>query len=201
MAVTVVAGESPTNRGFTGYVGQFDGYEGLTCNLMEWLKSSSSGKFIEDDKSVSLTNTNPSARAMLERVHGWVYEKNITSFDAMFYQESQALVKWQSRNALFMRNWPYAVSVTNAVQEFPEYGLARLPGITANQSGAATIGGWHLGVSKYSPNVEAAVRVLQFLTSPEVQKARAIRQGVLPTHKSLYDGTYLDQTLPFREQG
>ncbi|KAJ3266689.1 hypothetical protein HK104_006077, partial [Borealophlyctis nickersoniae] len=184
-ATTVLAGETKTNRGFTGYVAQFEAYEGLTCNLMEWLHGSGGGGLIDTDKRVTLDN--PNARAMLQRVWGWTNVKNITTFTALFHREEQALAKWMDGNALFMRNWPYAASVTNTSPLLKSaYGMARLPGVTANLSGGATVGGWHLGVSKYSPNVEKAVQVLQFLTSREVQKQRVIHQGLVPTHYDLY---------------
>ncbi|KAI8898998.1 hypothetical protein BC833DRAFT_657344, partial [Globomyces pollinis-pini] len=44
------------NRELTGYVSQFNSYEGLTCNVMEWIWSNDGGHVIESDRTVTLNN-------------------------------------------------------------------------------------------------------------------------------------------------
>ena len=51
----------------------------------------------------------------------------------------------------------------------------------------ATLGGWHLAVSKYSKNAEAATDLVMYLTSAEEQKRRAVEGSFNPTIQSLYE--------------
>ena len=51
---------------------------------------------------------------------------------------------------------------------------------------AATLGGWNLAVSKYSKNPDAAIKLVRFLSSPEMQKRRAIESSGLPTLQAIY---------------
>jgi len=93
-----------------------------------------------------------------------------------------------------MRNWPNAIQSTEQIFNatgisFP-YGVTRLPGRKIGLS-AATLGGWNLGVSKYSNNPFIAAKVVEFLTGEYSQKQRALKFSLLPTIKKLYDGNYL----------
>ena len=61
---------------------------------------------------------------------------------------------------------------------------------------AATLGGWNVAVSKYSPDPEAAIELALFLSSAEVQKERAINQSNLPTIEALYDDADIAAAQP-----
>jgi trehalose/maltose transport system substrate-binding protein len=61
---------------------------------------------------------------------------------------------------------------------------------------AATLGGWHLAVSKYSPHPREAIEFLRFLTSAGVQKRRAIEASMLPARLALYDDAEIGKKLP-----
>jgi trehalose/maltose transport system substrate-binding protein len=52
---------------------------------------------------------------------------------------------------------------------------------------AATLGGWQLMVSKYSPNQEAAIEFVKYMCSPELEKAYTIDRSHSPTIASVYD--------------
>ena len=70
-ARTVQAAERAAgNRDFWGFVWQGDDYEGLTVNALEWFASSSGGRLIELDGTISVANGN-AARA-LERARSWI---------------------------------------------------------------------------------------------------------------------------------
>lgn len=115
--------------------------------------------------------------------------------------------------SIFMRNWPFCIKsikdawVNNTRWEFDFSGP---PGRHANQT-ASTLGGkyllrrkhsiknsmaycgticigWHLAISKQTKDAAAAAKVLEWLTSAEIQKVRATAHGVLPSIPSLYQG-------------
>src|SRR5690606_41779727 len=94
---------------------------------------------------------------------------------------------FQAGNAAFMRNWPYAYSLGNA----PDSAIAGLFDVAPlpagdGGSGAGTLGGWQLAVSRYSANPEIAADVALFLASPEGQTFRAIEGSLPPTAAPLY---------------
>lgn len=68
--------------------------------------------------------------------------------------------------------------------------MTRLPGRKSGYS-AATLGGWNIGVSKYSNNPHIAAKVVEFLTGEKTQKERALNFGLLPTINKLYYGTII----------
>jgi trehalose/maltose transport system substrate-binding protein len=172
-------------KGMWGFVFQGNSYEGLTCDALEWVKSSGGGQIIEADGKISINN--PNAAAALERAKGWV--GTISPPGVLTYQEEEARGVWQLGNAVFMRNWPYAYGL-GAAEDSPikgKFDVTTLPAATANDHSAATLGGWNLAVSKYSKNPDAAIRLVRFLSSADEQKRRAIEQTNLPTRIATYD--------------
>jgi trehalose/maltose transport system substrate-binding protein len=168
-----------------GFVWQGNAYEGLTCNALEWVKSFGGGQIVEADGSVSINNEK--AAAALDTVKGWV--GTISPEGVLAYQEEEARGVWQTGNAVFMRNWPYAYSLGNG-DDSPikgKFDVTTLPVGAEGDTSAATLGGWNVAVSKYSKNPEAAIELAKFIASAEVQKARALTRSNLPTIVSLYD--------------
>lgn len=105
------------------------------------------------------------------------------------YQEEEARGLWQTGNAVFMRNWPYAYGLGNGDDSAVKglFGVVPLPTGGGNDSSAATLGGWNVAMSKYSDNQEAAISLALYLAGPEAQKQRALNESNLPTIISLYD--------------
>ena len=106
---------------------------------------------------------------------------------------------FQAGNALFMRNWPYAWGLSQGAGSpvKDKVGTAPLPKGGEDGRHAATLGGWEMAVSKYSPNQEAAIALTLYLTGPEVQKQRAIDLSQLPTLLTLYEDPEVLKTNPF----
>jgi trehalose/maltose transport system substrate-binding protein len=175
------------NANLVGYVGQFNSYEGLTCNVMEWLWSHGGGTILNSNKDVTIVNDR--AKEALNRVRRW-FTNGITPTYARLYDETASLDKWLSGEAIFMRNWPYAISETRSRAVFNRtvgggFGITTLPGLQSNMT-AGTLGGWQLAASRYSQNPRAVSKAMKFLTSESFQKSRAIRTSLLPTRTSLY---------------
>ncbi|HXV26124.1 MAG TPA: ABC transporter substrate-binding protein [Alphaproteobacteria bacterium] len=166
-----------------GYVWQGRAYEGLTCNALEWLASQNGGRIVDENGSVTVAN--PRAAAAIDRAASWV--GSITPPGVLNYAEEDARGIFQSGNAVFMRNWPYAWSLAQG-SDSPvrgKVGVAPLPASGDGQSSAA-LGGWQLAVSRYSTNPEAAASLALYLTGAAEQKRRAIEGSFNPTRQSLY---------------
>ena len=92
-----------------GYVWQGRAYEGLTCDALEWIASYKGGSIVEPDGSISVNN--PEAARALGTAAGWIGD--ISPAGVLSYAEEEARGVFQSGNAVFMRNWPYAWSLAN----------------------------------------------------------------------------------------
>jgi multiple sugar transport system substrate-binding protein len=89
--------------------------------------------------------------------------------------------------AIFLRNWPYALSLFEAA-ESPvrgRVGIAPLPGRTEATAGRGATGGSHLGVSRSTAHPEHAVALARFLTSERAQLAM-LAGTLYPTLIALY---------------
>lgn len=182
------------NAEMWGFVFQGNAYEGLTCDALEWVKSHGGGQIVEADGTISINN--PNAVAALERAKGWV--GSIAPEGVLAYQEEESRGVWQTGNAVFMRNWPYAYSLGNG-DDSPikgKFDVTTLPVGKEGDPSAATLGGWNVAVSKYSRNPEAAIELAKFIASEEVQKARALQRSNLPTIISLYDDADIKAQQP-----
>jgi trehalose/maltose transport system substrate-binding protein len=99
-----------------------------------------------------------------------------------------------------MRNWPYAYlkSLKNDSSIQGRVGVTALPiGEAADARHADMLGGFQLMVRKASKNKSAAVELVKFLTSPEVQRVNAITRGYAPTRPNLYDNLSVLKANPF----
>lgn len=197
-AQTIQDGEKATNPDFWGFVWQGNSYEGLTCNALEWVKSHGGGQIVEADGTVSINNEN--AIAALEQVKGWV--GTISPSGVLAYQEEEARGVWQTGNAAFMRNWPYAYGLGNGDDSAVKglFAVTTLPVGKEGDPSAATLGGWNVAVSKYSTKQEAAISLAMYLAGPEAQKQRAIAESNLPTIVSLYDDADIAAAQPIIPQ-
>jgi trehalose/maltose transport system substrate-binding protein len=114
------------------------------------------------------------------------------------YQEEEARGVWQTGNAVFMRNWPYAYGLGNGDDSAVKglFDVTTLPVGGGNTVSAATLGGWNVAVSKYSTKQEAAISLVMYLAGPEAQKQRAMSEGNLPTIMSLYEDADIAAAQP-----
>lgn len=181
-----------------GFVWQGNAYEGLTCNALEWIKSYGGGQIVEPDGTISVNNEN--AVAALEMAKSWV--GTISPDGVLAYQEEEARGVWQTGNAVFMRNWPYAYTLGNGDDSAVKgkFAVTTLPVGKEGDPSAATLGGWNVAVSKYSTKQEAAISLALYLAGPEAQKQRAIAESNLPTIIALYDDPDIAAAQPIIPQ-
>jgi trehalose/maltose transport system substrate-binding protein len=195
-ATTIMEGEAAANTAFAGFTFQGAAYEGLVCNGLEWQFSNGGGTIIEEDGSVSVNN--PQAIAAFELAKSWV--GTIAPQAVTGYMEEDSRGVWQGGNAALHRNWPYAYSLGAADDSVikGKFDVTTLPmGSGEGASHAATLGGWQAFVSKYSQAQDAAKAFAGYVTSPNLQKARAIERSNLPTIADLYADEEVLAANPF----
>ena len=194
MAETIQAGErAEGNDEFWGFVWQGNAYEGLTTNALEWQVSNGGGSIVSPEGDIEVNNE-PTIAAF-DRAAGWV--DTISPPGIVSYQEEDARGVWHAGNAAFMRNWPYAyVSSQESEAIGGNFDVAPVPAGDAGR-GAATLGGWHIGVSRYSENPAAAAAFAAYMTSAENQKHYSIDTSSPPAVLDLYADPDIQAAMPF----
>jgi trehalose/maltose transport system substrate-binding protein len=183
------------NDRISGFVFQAKAYEGLTCDALEWVDSFGGGTIVADDGTITINNED--AVAALDLAATWIGD--IAPEGVLNYAEEEARGVFQSGNAVFMRNWPYAWALANAEDSAIKgnVGVAQLPKGGEDGKHTGVLGGWQLAVSKYSANAEAAADLVEYLTSYEEQKRRAIKGSYNPTIAELYEDQEVLDANPF----
>ena len=193
MATAIQEGErAEGNEEFWGYVWQGNSYEGLTCNALEWHVSATGQNFLTSEGEINVVNE--SAIAIYEQAASWV--GTISPPGVVSYQETESFGVWQVGNAAFMRNWPYAYTLSQESEDIPAFDVAPLPSGESGE-GASTLGGWHIGVSRYSENPEAAAAFAIYMTSVENQKEFMLDSSNAPAALELYEDADIQAELPF----
>ncbi len=88
-------------------------------------------------------------------------------------------LNWSYAWAHFQGNSPQPTQVKGNV------GVAALPSFGKNATATCT-GGWEWGVNAYGNHKKEAVKLLQFMSSVNVQREMAVKGAYLPVRKSLY---------------
>jgi multiple sugar transport system substrate-binding protein len=192
-AKTILAGERDPH--LVGFSGQFKQYEGLICNMMEYILSN--GGALWDEKRLVSALSQPRAtqavRFVRDRIIGEISQRGVLA-----YEEPESLALFTQGRAVFHRNWPYAWKNANDPEGSKiagKVGMTPLP-VFPGGRGAATLGGWQLGISRFSTKPDLAWRFVAFMTSKEIQKRIALSTGRGPTRAALYEDPELLDKVP-----
>ncbi len=170
-------------QGVYGYIWQGKQYEGLVCNVLEFIWSNG-GNVLSDEKPVLASRMNEEALSFMRDL---IVKYRITPPLVTTAIEEPTRQLFGSGRAVFLRNWPYAWTIFNRTDSTVKgrVGMAELPAFPGHGS-ASTLGGWQLGVNRYSRHPEAAEKFLLFMTSADVQKEMALTVGYKPPRRALY---------------
>lgn len=189
------SGESKKGNTITGFSGQFKQYEGLVCNMLEYIMSNN-GHILNPVTGTPEIARKPAIEAMQfvrDEIIG-----GISSAGVLTYEEPESLALFIQGKAVFHRNWPYAWEVSNNPERskiVDNVAIKRLPHFPGGKS-YSTLGGWQLGISSYSENKDAAWKFVKFLTSERIQKRLALKAGLAPTRKVLYSDEEIIELYP-----
>lgn len=184
----------------TGYSAQFKQYEGLVCNMMEFILSN--GGAFWDERRLQSTVDEPKAKEAVRFVRDQIVHL-ISNRGILAYEEPESLSLFTEGKAIFHRNWPYAWEVANDPKQSKiagKVGMMPLPAFPGHNS-AATLGGWQLGISRFSRHPDLAWQFVQFMASRESQKKITLGTGRGPALKALYnDSEILKKNPQFKTQ-
>lgn len=175
-------------EGIAPFVGQGAQYEGMVVNYLEYLWSAG-GDLFDADGSEVVFGTGDAALTALE----FMQESLDSGFYAPGYNtmmEEEARNEFQSGNAVFMRNWPYAhpLVADEAESEVADrFDVVPMPTFTG-QDTISAVGGVNNAISAFSENKEAAREFALFAaTDVEAQLEVAVEHRQLPVLASTYD--------------
>lgn len=168
----------------SGFVWQGKQYEGLLCVALEFIRAY--GGEIMDAQGQSRLTT-PATMAGLAALRHTTSTSVISPSLVTIADEETTRHLFAEGNAVFMRNWPYAWALLNAADSpmRGRVGVSAVPG-SPGFSGIPTLGGWHLGINRFSQHPQLAWELVAFLTRAESQRRLAAGGGLKPTRVSVY---------------
>jgi multiple sugar transport system substrate-binding protein len=181
-----------------GYLWQAKQYEGVSAMFVEILQGN--GGFWIDPKTKAVGLDQPAAIAAVNYLLKTI-QQGISPAGVTTYQEEETRHLFQSGNAVFMRNWPYAYPLLNADDSPVKGKIGIKPMIhAAGEKSAACLGGWGWGIASTTKHPQEAWRVVQFFSSAETQRSYILKTGYLPSLRSLYTDPQLLQKYPYFSQ-
>ncbi|TDV51991.1 ABC transporter substrate-binding protein [Actinophytocola oryzae] len=185
----------PGNAALGCYAGQFDKYEGLTCNFSEAVQSA--GGSILDESGKPTVDTQEAKDGLNFLVDG-VKSGQIPQA-AVTYQEEPSRRAFQDGELIFLRNWPYVYAKAGATDGSSKingkFEVAPLPGKSG--PGVSTLGGHNFGISAFAENKATALDFIKFFTSEEAEKSNLLATSQAPTRANLYDDKELVEKFPY----
>jgi multiple sugar transport system substrate-binding protein len=178
-----------------GVVYQGFRYEGLTVNFLELVYSAGGSVLSEDGKEATADSqeVKDALQFMADGIKNGAAPKANTT-----YKEEESRRAFESGNATFMRNWPYAYALGKDSKIADQFEISTFPGYKGNE-GAGVLGGYNLAISAYSKNPEGSLAFIEFATEPAQQKLMATEASLPPTVASVYDDPAVKKAMPFAE--
>jgi len=176
-----------------GIVYQGFRYEGLTVDFLELLYSKG-GSIVSDDGKKATANSQEVKdvlKFMADGIKDGAAPKAVTT-----YKEEEARRAFESGNATFMRNWPYAYALDKKSKIGSKFDIATFPGFSG-QSGAGVLGGYNLGISAFSKNPSGSLAFIEFATKPDQQQIMATEASLPPVTSATYDSAAVKKAMPF----
>src|SRR5579864_7818404 len=130
----------------------------------------------------------PGNVAALKWLHDAIYVNKIAPQAVTGWQEGQVQEEFTAGHAAFAINYPFVASVDATTKGSPargHTGYIPFPAAKGGRPGSA-LGGEMLAINAKSSNVAAAWKLIQYLTSPSVEIARAEATGDPPSLPSAY---------------
>lgn len=184
-------------QGIGCYAGQFFQYEGLTVNAAEAINTNG-GEIVGEDGKTPKVDSKEANAGLTRLVDG--FKNGQIPAEAITYQEEQGRQAFEAGKLMFLRNWPYVYNLaktdgSSTVKD--TFGIAPLPGISADKPGVSSLGGHNAAISVYSKHKATAFEFLKFLQSEETQKFFVTQGSLAPVLASLYDDAELNTQLPY----
>ena len=184
-----------------GYVWQGAEYEGLVCNFDEVLHGYGGSLFSDPFHPTVVTVDSPVASQALTTMVNWIAKNKISPADIDTYTEEVTRKAWEDDGALFMRNWPYAYSLSQVALPH-KFAIHPIPAGANGAIGYSALGGWQLAINAFIDPVkqDAAWKFIHYMLQPEAQKIGATVASWAMTLMSLYEDKEILSKVPLYGQ-
>ena len=177
-----------------GYVWQGQQYEGLVCDYLEILKGFGGDWIDPSTNAVGLDQ--PAAIAAATFMRDCIERHGVSPPGVTTYDEEQSRQLFHAGRAVFLRNWPYAWSKSEA-PDSPirgKVGVTRMP-MARGGAHASTLGGFGFAITSSSPHKDEAWLLVQFLT--ELTQARRVfdATGTLIAQRTFFEADDVDPAI------
>ena len=175
-----------------GLVWQGARYEGLVTVFVEYL-GGFGGKILDGGR---VTVSEPPGVRALSTMRDQI-GRGVVPARVLTWHEEEPRFAFQNGEAALMRNWPYAVAPMQDSASSRVAGRFAVAPMPAGPGGrqTAAFGGAQLAINAFSPEAEAAWRVIEYLTRAEQMLERAEIVGQFPTRTGVYDDPALAEAL------
>jgi multiple sugar transport system substrate-binding protein len=193
----MIADCSKKTSGMGCYAGQYANYEGLTVNAAEAINTAG-GVFVKEDGKTPNVDTPEAKKGLDLLVNG--FKQGYIPKEAISFKETESLNAFQTGKLLFMRQWPYGVAILNTAGNSVvkgKFGIAPLPGLTADKPGASSLGGHSFAMSVYGKHKATALDFMKFMESDPVQKYLLVQASNAPVNATLYTDPTLVAKAPY----
>ncbi|SMO54849.1 ABC transporter substrate-binding protein [Propioniciclava tarda] len=183
------------NPGMIIWGGQFQKYEGLTCNFAEWVNGGG-GNFLDDQGKPSVNTAEAVAGA---QYMANLFKDGVIAAEESTWQEEPSRTAFQDGKVIFHRQWPYQYSLANKTDGSSKvngkFAVAPLPGKSG--TGVSTLGGHNMAVTATAKNAGTCKAFIQWWNAKEQQKANVIKTSNAPTFEALYTDADLVKQFPY----
>jgi multiple sugar transport system substrate-binding protein len=177
-----------------GFVFQGQNYEGGVCNALEYIRTHG-GDVLSDVTSGEVVIDSPEAAAGLETYHSMLAD-GVAPEAVSNYDETTSEPVFGDGEAVFIRTWPSLYGDLTTYKVKPEQaGVAPIPVAPGNES-SSTLGGWTMAINAATDMPDEAWEFVQFMTSEESFKFRAIEGGYISARKSILDDPEVQEANP-----
>jgi multiple sugar transport system substrate-binding protein len=178
-----------------GIVYQGAPYEGLTCDFLE-LAFAAGGEVLSEDGKTAVIDSPENVKALQFMVDG--VKDGVAANGVTTYMEEESRRYFESGKATFMRNWPYAYSLgeKSGSKVKGKFDVMPFPQFEGGDK-AAILGGHNLVISQFSKNPGAALKLVDFLTTPEQQVQMFRDYSLAPTIAAAYDDADVQKKYKF----
>lgn len=202
---TILKGESERNPDLIGYAGQFEKYEGLVCNILEFIEGNGAS-FLDSNGNPAITDPKVIEAVRFVRdelIHNKEHPRRATGY-LLTAKEQESREIFARGDAIFLRNWPETWGILTDPQRSKVYqnvGMAVLPAFEGGEP-MGTLGGWQLGIASHSRRKDLAWQFILFMTSHEIQRLLAMEKAQTMARLTIYgDETLLEAVPHFGKPG
>lgn len=144
----------------------------------------------------SATIDSPQAKQVLTFMQQGIKDGSVPQ-SVLTYMEEESRNAFQTGKVSILRNWPYVYSLAKAAHV--PFKVEPLPTFAGGKP-AGVLGGYNLGISKYSKNPGAALSFINFATGPAAQAKFFITSSLPAVLTKTYSLPAVVKSQPFAPQ-